>query len=148
MKIGDPDFRSATEIIIARELLGSPMEGKSKVFIEAGRKYNVDPLFLLSIQFHESKLCSVYSEETNNRRHNCAGIMAFDNGKRYIKEYQSYDDFIMNHARIIRTVYFDNGKQTLMDIWSTYAPLSEKANVGWGYAVGKKYNSLRSELYI
>ena len=147
MKIGDPDFRTATEIIIAEELSGSPLEGQEKSFMEAGQKYNVDPLFLLAIQFHESKYCSVYSDQTNSQRHNCAGIMAFDNGKRYIKEYNNYSDFINNHARIIRTVYFDNGKQTLMDIWSTYAPLSEKANGGWGYAVGKKYNEMRARLY-
>lgn len=148
MKIGDPDFRTATEIIIAEELSGSPLEGQEKSFIEAGKKYNVDPLFLLAIQYHESKYCSAYSNKTNEQRHNCAGIMAFSNGKRYIKEYSSYSDFINNHARVIRTVYFDNGKQTLMDIWSAYAPMSEKANGGWGYAVGKKYNEMRARLYI
>lgn len=130
-------------MVIEKELKDTPLEGQAKAFLNAGEKYQVDPLFLLAIQYHESKYCSHYTKETNEQRHNCAGIMSWDSqGKRSIKEYGSYEEFIEDHARIIKTGYLDNGKETVSEIWARYAPSNEHMNSSWGPNVAKKYSSL------
>lgn len=135
-------------MVIEKELKGTPLEGEAKSFIDAGEEYQVDPLFLLAIQYHESKYCKSYTKETNDQRHNCAGIMSFSGGKRSIKQYGSYREFIFDHARIIRTVYLNDGRETVSQIWARYAPSNETMNSSWGPQVGKKYSSLLEKFEI
>jgi beta-N-acetylglucosaminidase len=132
-------------VVLERELKGTPLDGQAEHFVAAGKKYGVDALFLASIQFHESRYCGSYSKDTNDKRHNCAGIMAWNNGERYIKEYDSYEAFIYDHARIIKAVYLDDGRETIHEIWERYAPSNENMNSSWGPAVAKKYLQLRSK---
>lgn len=132
--------------MLANELEGTPLEGQARHYIEAGTQYDVDPLFLVAISFHESRYCDAYAPATNAERHNCAGIMSFSNGNRSIKRYDSYQAFIFDHARIIREVYLDRGKETIKDVWLTYAPLNENPNSSWGGGVMKKYNELKANM--
>jgi len=141
-KVGSVNLKSMTEILITKELKGSPMEGTAQDFIEAGEKYNVDPLFLVSIGYHESKYAKAY---TNNDRHNYAGVMAFFNGQRDLRSYSSWKDAIYDHARIIREMYLDKGKTTIKQIWFSYAPPIEATNESWGPSVARKYNLLLSQ---
>lgn len=125
------------------------MEGEAKSFVEAGEQYQVDPLFLLAIQSHESHYCGSYTKATNEQRHNCAGIMAWDSkGKRSLKTYDSYKSFIFDHARIIKEGYLNTGRETVNEIWARYAPSNEDMNSSWGPAVAKKYSSLLSQFGI
>lgn len=115
------------------------MWGQASYFISAGEKYNVDPLFLLAIGYHESKYAKVYSQETNSERHNYAGIMTYDNGVRRLRRYKSWEEAIYDHARNIRQNYLDKGKTTIKEIWYTYAPPAEVTNDSWGPSVSRKY---------
>lgn len=139
--MGSVNTKSMTQVLIEKELKNSPMEGSALHFIEAGEKYNVDPLFLVSIGYHESKYAKAYS---NNSRHSYAGVMRFFNGQRDLKSYTSWKDAIYDHARIIREVYLNKGKTTIKDIWLSYAPPIEATNESWGPSVARKYNSLLS----
>lgn len=142
------NLKPLVEIVIEKELQETPLEGNAEHFMKAGEKYQIDPLFLLAIQYHESKYCKAYTKETNESRHNCAGIMAFNDGIRSIKKYSSYEEFIYDHARIIRTGYLDTGRTTVNQIWARYAPSNEAMNSSWGPQVAKKYSSLLSNFGV
>jgi hypothetical protein len=131
-----------TLVLIEKELKGSPMEGSAEYYLEAGKKYDIDPLFLVAIGHHESHYAKAYSDEANNERHNYAGVMTFHNGVRYLREYGSWKEAIFDHARIIKTLYIDQGKKTIEDIWLVYAPPLEITNDSWGPSVARKYTEL------
>lgn len=123
------------------------MAGEAHDFVEAGNQYQVDPLFLASIAFHESHYASAYSKETNDQRHNYAGVMSWDkNGVRSLKEYASWHDAIYDHARVIRESYLNKGLVTVGEIWNKYSPISDNPGSTWGPSVGAKYISLRSQI--
>lgn len=115
------------------------MEGSAQYFIDAGTKYDVDPLFLLAIGYHESKYAKTYSVETNNERHNYAGIMTYDNGVRRLRRYKNWEEAVYDHARNIRQMYLDRGLDTIKKIWYVYAPPLEITNDSWGPSVANTY---------
>ena len=129
-------------VLIEKELKGSPMEGSANDFVEAGIKYNIDPLFLVSIGNHESNYAKAYSQQSNNERHNYAGVMTFDNGVRRLRRYTCWKEAIFDHARILREMYLDKGLDTIEKIWYVYAPPLEITNDSWGPSVAAKYKSL------
>lgn len=121
------------------------MEGAAHAFIEAGIKYDIDPLIMIAIGKHESGLGKYYSDATNNQRHSYAGVMTWDKfGNRSLKAYPSWEDSVFDHARILREVYINRGKDTIKDVWLTYAPLSENMNSSWGAAVSRHYTAMKS----
>ncbi len=145
MKVEGPNLKPMSEIIIEKELKGTPLEGQAKNFIDAGVLYNIDPLFLVAIGYHESKYASAYPSEVNEVRHNYAGVMTYDQntGKRRLKNYSSWEEAIYDHARILREIYLNKNKDTVRKIWMTYAPLGELTNDSWGNVVGSKYVQLK-----
>jgi len=118
------------------------MEGEAESFLEAGKKYEVDPLFLVAIGYHESKYGKAYSSEVNALRHNYAGVMTFNDGIRRLRKYTCWKDAIFDQARVIREMYLDKGKDTIEKIWYTYAPPLEVTNDSWGPSVARKYQEL------
>lgn len=122
------------------------MEGEAVNFIQAGIKYNIDPLFLVSIAHHESHYAKSYPKTINDSRHNFAGVMDWTDGKRHLKQYDSWHDSIYDLARVLREKYLNQNKITIRQVWYKYCPpgLSENAGSLWGYQVVDKYSSLRT----
>jgi len=83
MKVRAGDEKRYVEIIIGRELEGTPLENQEANYVKYGDQYNVDPLLAVAIVYHESKYCKAYADWFNRENHNCAGIM---NGGQEISE--------------------------------------------------------------
>lgn len=84
----------------------SVLHGKAKTFIEAGKKYNIDPRALLAIAMHES------GRGISNiaLKHNNVGGVG---GPGHWKHFDSVDDCIYYMAEILDKRYNEDGYTTL-----------------------------------
>jgi hypothetical protein len=100
--------------------LNSRLEGTlhktGSFFVEAGKKYLINPAFLAAVSMHET------GNGTSNAarfKNNVAGMM----GKNGLKSYASVEESIFDMARNLRNNYLDEGKLTLSQIGAKYAPV-------------------------
>lgn len=119
------------------------MEG---VLVEKADYYEVDPLLLTAIMFHESRYCGAYADWHNEQYKNCSGIM--DGGQANgLVSYDSYEDFLDDFAKLIGYYIYDYGRDTIEAIGSKYAPVdSHEINAYWNGGVTAKYQQLWSKL--
>ena len=100
--------------------LNSNLKGKlsnlGEQFIEAGRKYNINPTLLASIAMHET---GKGTSRAANEKNNIAGMM----GKDGLRNYDSVKDSIFDMARNLRQNYLDKGLDTIAKIGAKYAPV-------------------------
>lgn len=151
---------------MVKALSNTPMAGTEDIFLEAAEKYDIDPLLMIAIGYHESRNCSVYlaqkttwsslnrvrtSSQTSPHEfhHNCAGIMTSYG----LKKYNSFEDFIFDHFRLIRTGYLDRGLTTIASIGARYAPIGANndpngLNHSWVGGVSREYKELLSQLEL
>lgn len=121
---------------------GNPLKGTAKYFIEAGEKYNINPVYLIVHALHEtangtSKLSTgilVSSVDGKNVdpkiTYNMFGIQARDaNPDKYGSEYAykqgwfTPKDAIINGAKYIGDGYINNGQDTLYKMrWNPENP--------------------------
>lgn len=96
--------------------LDGVLQGKGELFIEAGRKYQINPSFLAAVSMHETGNGASNAARFKN---NVAGMM----GKNGLKSYDSVEESIFDMARNLRQNYLDEGKLTIAQIGAKYAPI-------------------------
>ncbi|WP_053601235.1 glucosaminidase domain-containing protein [Bacillus sp. FJAT-18017] len=98
------------------QLLGGKLAGKGEVFIEAGKRYNIDPALLVAISQHETGNGKSRAAAEKN---NIAGMM----GKNGLRSYNSVNESIMDMARNLSHNYLDSGFTSITKIAGKYAPI-------------------------
>lgn len=105
---------------VSTDKLNSALKGKlsnmGEFFVEAGRRYNINPNLLASIAVHESGNGKSHAASVKN---NIAGMM----GKNGLRQYESVAESIADMARNLRQNYLDKGYDTIAKIGAKYAPV-------------------------
>jgi hypothetical protein len=96
--------------------LKGTLQNTGKFFIEAGRKYQINPAFLAAVSMHET---GNGTSNASRYKNNVAGMM----GKNGLKSYDSVEESIFDMARNLRNNYLDQGKTTIAQIGAKYAPV-------------------------
>ena len=120
--------------------LGGKLSGTSAHFINAGKKYDLDPNFLSAIAIHET---GNGSSRAVNEKNNVAGMM----GKNGLRSYDSLEESIFDMARNLRQNYLNQGKTTIAEIGAKYAPVGAGndptgLNNHWVTGVNRQLNKL------
>lgn len=120
--------------------LEGKLSGTAVHFINAGKKYDIDPSLLSAIAIHET---GNGSSKAVNEKLNVAGMM----GKSGLRSYQSLEDSIFDMARNLRQNYLNQGKDTIAKIGAKYAPVGAAndpigLNNHWTKGVSRHLNNL------
>lgn len=120
--------------------LGGKLSGTAVHFINAGKKYNIDPNLLTAIAKHET---GNGTSRAANEKNNIAGMM----GKNGLRSYGSVEESIFDMARNLRQNYLDQGKDTIAKIGAKYAPVGAAndptgLNNHWTKGVTHNFNSI------
>lgn len=122
------------------EQLGGKLSGAAVHFIEAGKKYDIDPKLLSAIAVHET---GNGTSRAANEKNNIAGMM----GKNGLRSYETVADSIYDMARNLRQNYLNQGKESIAQIGAKYAPVGAAndptgLNNHWTTGVQRFYNTL------
>lgn len=120
--------------------LGGKLSGTSAHFINAGKKYDLDPNLLSAIAIHET---GNGTSRAANEKNNIAGMM----GKKGLRSYDSVEESIFDMARNLRQNYLNEGKTTIAAIGAKYAPVGAGndptgLNNHWVTGVNRQLNKL------
>ena len=135
----DLKFRPVQFLKLDGQLAGK-LSGSAVHFIEAGKKYDIDPNLLSAIAVHET---GNGSSRAANEKNNIAGMM----GKNGLRSYESVADSIYDMARNLRQNYLNQGKESIAQIGAKYAPVGAAndptgLNNHWTQGVSKFYTQL------
>lgn len=135
----DFGFKPVQFIKLENSLEGK-LSGTANHFINAGKKYDIDPTLLSSIAIHETGNGSSRAVHDKN---NVAGMM----GKNGLRSYASVEDSIFDMARNLRKNYLNQGKDTIAEIGAKYAPVGAAndptgLNNHWTNGVSRQFNNL------
>jgi len=119
--------------------LEGKLSGTATHFINAGKKYDIDPGLLSAIAIHET---GNGSSKAVNEKNNVAGMM----GKTGLRSYASVEDSIFDMARNLRQNYLNQGKDTIAKIGAKYAPIGVAndptgLNNHWTTGVNRHFNN-------
>lgn len=128
------------QFVKLENMLGGKLSGTATHFIEAGKKYDIDPNLLSAIAIHET---GNGKSRAVNEKLNVAGMM----GKNGLRSYDSLSDSIFDMARNLRQNYLNQGKTTIAAIGAKYAPVGASndptgLNNHWTTGVAKQLNRL------
>lgn len=141
MEVRATDQKKYIEVVIDRELRGSPLEGTAGLFVKYGQEVNVDPLLAIAICFHESHYCRYYADWHNEQYHNCSGIM--DGGEQHgLVKYPDWETYISSYMKLLNNYIYRQGRDTISLIGSHYAPTTNRVNLNWVGSVSSKYQKL------
>lgn len=120
--------------------LSGKLSGTSAHFINAGKKYDLDPNFLSAIAIHET---GNGSSRAVNEKNNVAGMM----GKNGLRSYDSVEESIFDMARNLRQNYLNQGITTVAAVGAKYAPVGAGndptgLNNHWVTGVNRQLNKL------
>ncbi|MGE6487481.1 glucosaminidase domain-containing protein [Paenisporosarcina sp. NPDC076898] len=120
--------------------LEGKLSGTASHFINAGKKYDIDPSLLSAIAIHET---GNGSSRAINEKNNVAGMM----GKNGLRSYDSVEDSIFDMARNLRKNYLNQGIDTIAKIGAKYAPIGVAndptgLNNHWTTGVSRQFNNL------
>lgn len=120
-------------------MLEGKLSGTATHFINAGKKYDIDPGLLSAIAIHET---GNGSSRAVNEKNNVAGMM----GKDGLRSYESVEDSIFDMARNLRINYLNQGKDTIAEIGAKYAPVGAAndptgLNNHWTKGVSRQFNN-------
>lgn len=120
--------------------LSGKLSGTSSHFINAGKKYDLDPNFLSAIAIHET---GNGSSRAVNEKNNVAGMM----GKNGLRSYASVEESIFDMARNLRQNYLNQGITTVAAVGAKYAPVGAGndptgLNNHWVTGVNRQLNKL------
>ncbi|ANU24607.1 glucosaminidase domain-containing protein [Planococcus donghaensis] len=129
-----------TQFIKLDNTLKGKLSGTAAHFINAGKKYDLDPNLLSAIAIHETGNGSSSAAKDKN---NVAGMM----GKNGLRSYASVEDSIFDMARNLRQNYLNQGKDTIAKIGAKYAPVGAAndptgLNNHWTKGVSNQYSKL------
>ncbi|MGE6368316.1 glucosaminidase domain-containing protein [Planococcus kocurii] len=129
-----------TQFIKLDNTLEGKLDGTAAHFINAGKKYDLDPNLLSAIAIHET---GNGSSRAVNDKNNVAGMM----GKNGLRSYASVEDSIFDMARNLRQNYLNEGKDTIAKIGAKYAPVGAAndptgLNNHWTQGVSSHYSKL------
>jgi len=129
-----------TQFIKLDNTLDGKLSGTAAHFINAGKKYDLDPNLLSAIAIHET---GNGSSRAVNDKNNVAGMM----GKNGLRSYASVEDSIFDMARNLRQNYLNQGKDTIAKIGAKYAPVGAAndptgLNNHWTKGVSSQYSKL------
>ena len=128
------------QFIKLENILGGKLSGTSAHFINAGKKYDLDPNLLSAIAIHET---GNGTSRAANEKNNIAGMM----GKNGLRSYDSVEESIFDMARNLRQNYLNQGKTTVAAIGAKYAPVGAGndptgLNNHWVTGVNRQLNKL------
>lgn len=128
------------QFIKLENTLDGKLSGAANHFINAGKKYDINPNLLSAIAIHET---GNGSSNAVNQKNNVAGMM----GKNGLRSYDSIEDSIFDMARNLRKNYLNQGKDTIAAIGAKYAPVGATndptgLNNHWTQGVSKQFNNL------
>lgn len=120
--------------------LEGKLSGTASSFINAGKKYDINPNLLSAIAIHET---GNGTSKAVNEKMNVAGMM----GKNGLRKYASIEDSIFDMARNLRENYLNQGKDTIAKIGAKYAPVGATndptgLNNHWSKGVSRNFNNL------
>lgn len=116
---------SGDSSLINKSLSGK-LSGYGSVFVEAGKKYRVDPIFLAAVAMHET---GNGNSKAIRYKKNAMGI--YDGRARRTKEFKSIKDSIFEGARIIAGKnYYEKGRYTVAQIQKVYCPVGASNDSG------------------
>lgn len=129
-----------TQFVKLDNTLDGKLSGTASHFINAGKKYDLDPNLLSAIAIHET---GNGSSRAVNDKNNVAGMM----GKNGLRSYASVEDSIFDMARNLRQNYLNQGKDTIAKIGAKYAPVGAAndptgLNNHWTKGVSSQYSKL------
>jgi hypothetical protein len=101
-------FRSVNPADLERKV----PKGYGRIFVEAGRQYNLDPVFLAAISAHES---GAWRSQAAQYKNNWMGLMTGHGTKRFAKSEES----IYYAAQLLNRKPF-KGRNTLSQIAAVY----------------------------
>jgi len=101
-------FRAVDPVDLERKV----PKGYGEVFVEAGRKNNIDPLFLAAISAHES---GQWKSRVARRKNNWMGLMS----RRGLKSFGTPRESIFYAAKLLNREPFQ-GRNTLSEIAPIY----------------------------
>lgn len=135
----DLKFRPVQFLKLDEQLAGK-LSGAAVHFIEAGKKYDIDPKLLSAIAVHET---GNGTSRAANEKNNIAGMM----GKNGLRSYETVADSIYDMARNLRQNYLNQGKESIAQIGAKYAPVGAAndptgLNNHWTTGVQRFYNTL------
>lgn len=121
-------------------ILAGKLSGSATYFINAGKKYDIDPNLLSAIAIHET---GNGSSKAAHEKNNIAGMM----GRNGLRSYKSVEESIFDMARNLRQNYLNQGKTTISDIGAKYAPVGATndptgLNNHWTTGVSRQLNKL------
>jgi hypothetical protein len=137
---------SSTDLASFQAALPAYMQPYAQDYIDAGQKYNIDPVLLAAITEEESGISK--PSYAFSARNNAMGISPNDGSPR---TFSSVDDSINYAARILTN---PNGAYandyTIGQLWYTYSPPDahndpNDTNKDWGPAVATFYSNLKSK---
>jgi len=145
-KVRTANTKTFVEVIIERELKGTPLEGQGNNYVKYGDQYKVDPLLAVAIINHESNYCKAYAQWHIEKYHNCAGLM--NNGQENgLIMFSSWESFIEAHMKLLANYIYNDGRDTVGEIGSKYAPVASSfMNTSWTNSVSLKYHQLWKEI--
>ena len=128
------------QFIKLENTLGGKLSGSATHFINAGKKYDIDPNLLSAIAIHET---GNGSSKAANEKNNIAGMM----GRNGLRSYDSVEESIFDMARNLRQNYLNQGKTTVAKIGAKYAPVGAAndptgLNNHWTTGVSNQLNKL------
>jgi beta-N-acetylglucosaminidase len=120
--------------------------GKSEYIFFCAKAYNVNPMLLAAIFYHESGNGSSYAVTKLN---NPGGIM----GNKGLVSFRTLDEGIDSTAKLIKNNYIDCGLTTLQQIQRKYCPVGAKndptnLNRFWLPMVSMKYQKILEEAQV
>ncbi|MFD1032816.1 glucosaminidase domain-containing protein [Metaplanococcus flavidus] len=128
------------QFIKLENTLDGKLSGTSAHFINAGKKYDLDPNFLSAIAIHET---GNGSSRAVNEKNNVAGMM----GRNGLRSYDSLEESIFDMARNLRQNYLNKGITTVSAVGAKYAPVGAGndptgLNNHWVTGVNRQLNKL------
>lgn len=113
------------------KFLKGQLAGKGQAFIDAGRKYGIDPAFLVGISMVEAR------DGKCGSSNNVMGIMDSKTGLMTIKNFGNVEECIEYAANNLKRNYIDKGLTTIAQIQKKHTP-EVCANDPKGYNKGWK----------
>jgi len=142
---------------IAKARPTSPLRGKGKNFVEAGKANDINPTLMISMAVAESGLGT---DNGPSRYANYFGLTTTKNDpdpdvetngrfKKFLdaEKKPDWDGAILYHAKYLKNHYFDEGKSTLSSIQQKYSPVGasndpKNKNSAWLTNVTKSINAI------